>query len=122
MEREVFLWGESLLGYDCGERVSLFLKRLLGIKSSLVFLSKRRKRAVPGHKNYNMSFVDSSQLLVLSEESIEKLNSKLVQVVGMDRFRPNIVLKGGQPFEEDQLEEYSIGEAKLKNVANVHGV
>ena len=33
----------------------------------------------------------------------------------MDRFRPNIVLKGGGAFIEDELREYKMGKAHIKS-------
>ncbi|KAF9011098.1 MOSC N-terminal beta barrel domain-containing protein [Cyathus striatus] len=68
-------------------------------------------------------FQDMYPLLVLSEESTTAIEEQLVGHVGtqgieekwktekvlIERFRPNIVLKGGGPFAEDDWEEISIG-------------
>jgi MOSC domain len=42
---------------------------------------------------------------------MEDLNSRMEKPLSIIRFRPNIVLKGGQPFDEDKWAEISIGEA-----------
>jgi uncharacterized protein YcbX len=34
----------------------------------------------------------------------------------MDRFRPNIVIGGGEAYEEDDWDEYQMGEVVLKNL------
>lgn len=48
-------------------------------------------------------WTDSQQFLVISEESLEDLNKKLVQKISKDRFRANIWLKGGFAYREDQM-------------------
>lgn len=53
-------------------------------------------------------FSDGFPLLVLSEASMECLNDRLLAaghgVVGVERFRPNVVLSGLQPHDEDRLD------------------
>jgi uncharacterized protein YcbX len=45
---------------------------------------------------------------ILSSASLDDLNSRLDIPLGMDRFRPNIVLDGCTPYEEDRLDSLSI--------------
>ena len=46
-------------------------------------------------------FADAYPLLIISEASLEDLNQRLASPVGMDRFRPNLVVKGCAAFAED---------------------
>jgi len=39
------------------------------------------------------------------------LNSRMEKLLPVVRFRPNIVLRGGKPFDEDTWAEITIGEA-----------
>ncbi|KAF8868096.1 MOSC domain-containing protein [Infundibulicybe gibba] len=68
-------------------------------------------------------FQDGYPLLVLSEESMGRVEEEIKSRVGtmgvreawkdakvpIERFRPNIVIKGGGPFAEDMWEEIAIG-------------
>jgi len=68
-------------------------------------------------------YQDGYPLLVLSEESINVLHEEIRSRVGtqgiedqwskqefqIERFRPNVVLRGAGPFAEDSFEEISIG-------------
>lgn len=112
---DVQVWKDKVRGVFCEGDVDLFLTTFLRRKARLLFTSKKRLRPIPENEKHSMSFVDSSPLLIISEESLNDLNKRLTKPLTMDRFRPNIVLKGGNPFGEDDLIEYSMGEAFLKS-------
>ena len=52
-----------------------------------------------------VGFADGFPYLLISQASLDKLNSRLSEPLPMNRFRPNIVVKGCQAFAEDQMEE-----------------
>jgi uncharacterized protein YcbX len=47
------------------------------------------------------AFADGYPILIISEESLSDLNSRLDSPLPMNRFRPNLVVKGCPPFAED---------------------
>ncbi len=55
-------------------------------------------------------FSDAFPFLMISEESLEDLNARLESPMPMTRFRPNIVIKGLEPYGEDHLKRFRIGE------------
>ncbi|VWX57490.1 putative iron-sulfur binding protein [Burkholderiales bacterium 8X] len=69
-------------------------------------------------------FADGFPVLVASEASLAELNLRLEAAghaaVGMERFRPNLVLAGIEAHDEDRVELLHIatgeGEARLRNV------
>jgi hypothetical protein len=63
-----------------------------------------------------VSFADSQPFLLLGEGSLADLNSRLEEPVPMNRFRPNLVLAGGRPFEEDEWSAFTIGDLLFKNI------
>ena len=62
------------------------------------------------------SFSDGYPILLIGQASVDDLNSRLEEPLPMNRFRPNIVLAGGQPFEEDTMEQFSINEINFYGV------
>ena len=56
---------------------------------------------------------DAYPILLTSEESLSDLNSRLEAPVPMNRFRPNIVVKGCEPFAEDTWKRIRIGNVEL---------
>lgn len=67
-----------------------------------------------------MSLADGYPILVISQASLEKLNSHIAEnttVSGpmeMMRFRPNIVLGNLKPHEEDAMGEFELGDVQLQ--------
>ena len=57
-----------------------------------------------------VSFADGYPLLCTTEASLTMLNEKLPTPIPMERFRPNVVVSGGTPFEEDTWQRLRIGE------------
>jgi uncharacterized protein YcbX len=54
--------------------------------------------------------------LIIGQESLNDLNSRLEIPVPMDRFRPNIVFSGGVAFQEDSLRKVKIGDLEFQIV------
>lgn len=63
-----------------------------------------------GKEADTVNFADQCPLLLLSEVSLSDLNSKLVDPISHRNFRPNIVISGHLPFEEDQWKLIRLGE------------
>jgi uncharacterized protein YcbX len=50
-------------------------------------------------------FSDGYPVLVISRASLEDLNSRLPKPLLMERFRPNLVIDGVEPYAEDRIHE-----------------
>ncbi|CAJ1924624.1 unnamed protein product [Cylindrotheca closterium] len=65
-------------------------------------------------KRPQVSLTDGFPILIACEASLEELNKKLKEAgkdpISMSNFRPNIVIKGTNPFEEDKWKHISIGD------------
>jgi uncharacterized protein YcbX len=60
------------------------------------------------------SFSDGFPLLLISEASLQDLNSRLELPVPMRRFRPNLVISGCTPYAEDEWQRIRIGEIEFE--------
>jgi len=106
------VWGDICDAYDEGDDVSLWLTSALGQYKGkslrLVRFASQGLRPVPSKYLEGMeaqsAFSDQFPYLITSWESLEKLNKGLIkngsQVAEMDRFRPNIVVKGIDNLEK----------------------
>jgi uncharacterized protein YcbX len=105
----------ALLGEGETDRwFSLFLRE----PCKLVYIPETVLRPVdpkfaPGHR---VSFADGYPLHLTTEESLQALNGKLPSPLNMLRFRPNLVVRGGEPWAEDEWRHFEIGGLPLEMV------
>lgn len=117
--REVVVWRSRCRAFDLGEEMAVLLSRYLGRKVGLVRLDpgfERRVNPKYGREDDSVSFADGYPLLVVNLASLADLNTRLPEPVSIDRFRPNLVIEGAEPFEEDHWASIEIGEVELEVV------
>lgn len=115
----VTVWDDTCEAWDCGGAAAEWLSQFLGARYRLVRMQSQFLRAVD--RKYavaddQVSFADAYPALVISEASLELLNSKLTSPVTMTRFRPNIVVSGCAAHEEDTWKSIQIGAVELRGV------
>lgn len=105
----VQIWKDECPGLDEGDAAAQWLQQVLQRDCRLVRFDPRHRRL--SSRNWTGSveaenrFSDGFPLLVISRASLADLNSRLDKPLPMNRFRPNIVLEGIGPYEEDQIDE-----------------
>lgn len=108
----IVIWRDSVLANDAGDESAVWFSEFLGMKTRLVCMGTRYSRQIPDekvpdpHRSFilapEVSFADAYPFLVISEASLNDLNSRLPGSLPMDRFRPNLVVSGcREPYEED---------------------
>ena len=110
----VRIWRDLCEARDEGPEVSRWLTMALASPEPLRLVRMatgfRRPQSQPERFGADTStyFADAAPFLVTSEASLEALNrdlqSRSLQPVPMDRFRPNIVVSGLAPFAEHELQ------------------
>jgi len=114
--RTVEVWDDRCEALSMGPDARRFFERILGIPGDLVYMPDETARlanpaySTPGAK---VSFVDAYSYLVIAEASLGELNAHLKEPVPMNRFRPNIVIEGCEPYAEDGFRAVSIGDYVL---------
>ena len=109
---QVQVWNDVVTAVHMGDACSEWFSRFLGIPSRLVMMPETTVRLV--NPQYavaqdEVSFADAYPYLLLSEESLADLNSRLESPLSMNRFRPNLVVKGCDPYEEDRWRVIRVG-------------
>lgn len=116
---EVKVWDDYCEGQVVSADLNQWFSAQLEHALQLVYMPVATQRiadqryAPAGH---TVSYADGFPVLIIGESSLEALNRKLEQPVGMDRFRPNLVFSGGEAFEEDEWQDFSIGNQKFRGV------
>lgn len=110
---EVKVWRSTCKALVADESINKKISAFLSTNCKIAFMPEETKRSVnPDYDvlgNSNVSFADGYPFLIISEESLNELNSKLEKKILMNRFRPNIVISGGIPFQEDTWTKIKIG-------------
>ncbi|MGK0291604.1 MAG: hypothetical protein ACI86H_003073, partial [bacterium] len=109
---DVQVWDDIVSAVIVGNDSNVWFSKFLGIKSQLVFFPEEEFRQVDqeyAEPQHGTGFSDGFPFLLISEASLDDLNSRLEEPVTMERFRPNIVVQGCNAFEEDFWKEVQIG-------------
>jgi uncharacterized protein YcbX len=120
--RQVTVWKSTVTADDCGNEPAQWLSRFLGGSLRLVRMGAAFRRpmtksaARPGDV---VTFADAEPFLVVSEASLADLNDRLAAKgeapLLMNRFRPNLVVAGCAPYEEDNWNRLRIGAMIFRN-------
>lgn len=112
----VTIWDDSVRANEVGPEFSFWFSRLIGEDCRFMYFPESSPRPVdPQYQvdNEHVSLADAYPVLIIGQESLNELNSRLSSPVPVNRFRPNIVFTGGNPFDEDQWGEFAISSAEF---------
>ncbi|MCW8825091.1 MAG: MOSC domain-containing protein [Gammaproteobacteria bacterium] len=115
----VKVWNDQCAAIDGGDEAAEWLSQFLGEPSRLVYFPENELRQVdPNFANVGerTAFSDGFPILLISQPSLDDLNARLESPVTMQRFRPNLVIDGCEPFAEDGWQKIRIGDITLRIV------
>eukprot|EP00038_Savillea_parva_P028571 m.65858 g.65858 ORF g.65858 m.65858 type:complete len:918 (+) comp8319_c0_seq3:88-2841(+) len=129
--RLVRVCNDKVLGDDCGDAVAAWLAAVVGVTCRLVRQNPEMHRACrltraasrAGQRGGEpdptqlLSLANESQFLLVSEASMREVNRRAERPpdgsdpvsVSVDRFRGNLIVEGGDPFDEDRWASVRIG-------------
>jgi hypothetical protein len=79
----------------------------------MVFASDARALSVPFFEVHS-SLHDAAPFHLTSEESLADLNARAGTTLPMNRFRPNLVVRGARAYAEDSWKTVAIGDTILR--------
>ncbi len=116
--RRVRVWRDDVDALDLGPEAQHFLSEALGATASLVYMPDDSMRAPSafGQAGDLIGFSDDFPYLLASEASLADLSIRAQQPIPMDRFRPNLIVRGGAAYAEDTWREILIGGIRFEIV------
>lgn len=118
-KRKVIVWDDNVESLIYDNQVNEWFCQAISKEVKLVYMpdSVERKTSTKYYKeSKNVSFADGYPFLVIGEKSLELLNAKLKIPIEMNRFRPNLVFRGGLAHNEDLWNRFSIGNTVFRVV------
>ena len=117
----VTVWRSRLCAATVADEADRWLSARLGRPCRLVHLDDTRARPIePAHAQpgEHVSFADGFPLLLTSTGSLAALNDGLraggIGAVGIDRFRPNLVIEGADPWVEESWRLLRVGAVRFR--------
>jgi uncharacterized protein len=115
----VTVWKSTFEALPAAQNISMLLSQWLGKKVRLVqFPNYPARLSSPAWAGDNapVGFADAYPILIALTASLDDLNRHLETPVAMNRFRANIVIEGGQAWEDDGWRRIKIGAVELELV------
>ena len=114
---KVTVWGQECASHGSANGIDQWLSDKLNTSVRLVYMDDNDIRPIKeASENDIVSFADGYPVLLVSEASLNDLNERLDEKIVINRFRPNIIIDGKTPYEEDGWERVKIGEVIFKVV------
>jgi uncharacterized protein YcbX len=115
----VTVWDDSCTATLVDSAADAWFSEKLSFSCRLVYMNDDACRPVDNRyarQSQQVSFADAYPFLIIGKASLNKLNSRLLSPVLMDRFRPNLVFTGGEAHAEDSMAKVSIGPVNFYGV------
>ena len=115
----VDIWhSKGVQAIDQGDESAQWFSDWLGASVRLVHIAEGIQRKLNPQYAINTDdhtgFADGYPILIISEESLQDLNTRLaLESIPMNRFRPNLVVQGCEPYAEDAWNKIKIGDVEL---------
>jgi len=114
---QVHIWDDECTAIHVDSHLDQWFSEQLQMQCKLVYMPDTTQRQVDAtyalSQNHLTAFSDGFPLLLIGQESLNELNRRLPNeqaTLSMERFRPNLVFEGGQPFAEDTFAHFSINQ------------
>lgn len=114
--RQSSVWGTDVQGEDCGDEAADWISAFLNKPCRIIHMPSTYTRLVdPNYatQQERVGFADGFPLLITTRSSLADFNRKLGSEIGMERFRPNIVIDGNQAWAEDNWKTLTINGINL---------
>jgi uncharacterized protein len=114
-QRQVRVWFDWMLALDVGVEASAWFSDLFTSSLSLVWMPDRAERRMnPEFGPSRLSFADGNPLHLIQESSLLNLENRVEIPLGVERFRPNLVVRGLDAYAEDGWSSLRFGTLELK--------
>lgn len=114
----VRIHGVRALATHVSGEADAWLGAVLGGEYRLVFMRSENARTTdPAYaRGHRVSFADGYPALLVSEASVEELDRRAGRAIPVERFRPNVVVTGTSPHDEDKWVRFAVADLEFSGV------
>jgi uncharacterized protein YcbX len=112
----VRIWADTVEATLADAEINVWFSAFMGFACGLVYLADHQHRPVSNEAaafDDEVGFADGAPLLLISEAALTELNRRLERPIGIERFRPNVVVADCAAHAEDDWQSVTIGAARL---------
>lgn len=107
----VEVWRDHCRAIDQGNAAATWFSQFLAVDCRLVRIGASYDRPVSARgQQAQVSFADGYPLLLISDASLADLNQRIPEPIPMNRFRPNLVVTGCDPYAEDRWQQIRVNQ------------
>lgn len=111
------IWHDQCTAHLISKQADEWFSATLNTDCRLVYLPHNEVRTVD--QTYALAtdqtaFSDGFPFLLVSDASLQSLNQAMQLELGMNRFRPNLVISGCEAYQEDSWREIKIGQIEFR--------
>lgn len=113
---QAVVWGDWVDAIRIDREADRWLSQLLAREVRLAYMPHTTFREVDrdyAEAGKRVSFADGFPFLLTTEASLADLNARMASPVPMSRFRPNVVVSGGEPWAEDGWKRIRAGSVRF---------
>lgn len=113
---QTIVWDNPISAQLTQEDANTWFSEVAGETVKLVYFGEQSERFTNRKPEVPVAFADGYPFLLTTEASLDELNKTCPEDIQMAQFRPNLVITGNNPFEEDSWKRIRIGEVEFENV------
>ncbi len=114
-QHQVRVWYDWMTATDVSEEANTWFSQVLEAKLRLVWMPDSAERRMnPTLEPSRISFVDGNPLHLINESSLADPELRVGSALAIERFRPNLIVRGAPMYAEDHWTHLRFGDLELK--------
>lgn len=115
-QAECDVWGNVFHSLVASSHINRWFSEKFGREVQLRWIGQQSPRRTSRSPQTPVAFADGYPLLLTSEKSLQQVQQECAVEISMANFRPNLVIDGEYPFQEESWQKIQIGAVQFLNI------
>ncbi len=108
------VWSDTFSAWHGADEADDWISAYVGARLKFLWIGAETSRRLRDDAAVPLSFADGFPLLLATQSSLDDLSERVGRPLEMERFRPNLVVTGGDAFAEDGWKRLRIGGVEFR--------